>query len=268
VSAPAIDVLRGNAIEVLRRRADASVDMVYLDPPFGTQKEWTGKAGRFSDRFAWDRTAQVRAGRLRRARPRFAAMFDVLPIGDRDRAYLAFLGALLLELHRVMKPAASLWLHCDDTMGAYIRLMLDAVFGHDMFFSTVVWRRTSGGHNMKTRSYGRVHDSIHVYCRTQRACRRLLSIDSELGREGFSEVALNPAALERVGYPTQKPVVLLEQILAAGSRRGDLVLDPTCGSGTTLVAAHRTGRRAIGIDRSAAACKVARTRVRFAGKMR
>lgn len=256
-------IITGDAASVLRQRLVAgSIDLVYLDPPFGTQKDWTGTAGRFSDRFAWDRTARRRAAKLRQARPRWAPLFDALPIGDRDRAYLVFLAELLLELRRVMRSAASLWLHCDDTMGAYIRCVLDAVLGPENFIGTVFWKRTTS-HSMESRAYGRVHDSIHVY---GRAGRRLEAIDGVLLRQGFSETRLNSTSGERVGYPTQKPVPLLEEIVQAATRPGDTVLDPTCGSGTTLVAALRLGRRPIGIDRSADACRIAATRLRFVGK--
>jgi DNA modification methylase len=264
---PACIVMRGDAAGLLRRRVTTeSVDLVYLDPPFGTQQVWSGKAGSFSDRFTWDKAARERELLLRIARPRWSGLFACLPIDDRDRAYLVFVGELLLELRRTMKPHASLWLHCDDTMGAYIKLVLDAVFGPTNFLGTVIWRRATA--HSSRRRFGRIHDQIHIYGRSPRARRRMVAIDAPLVREGFSEIALNATSRERVGYPTQKPVALLEHVIDAATRPGDLVLDPTCGSGTTLVAALRRGRRAIGLDRSAAACRVATTRLRFAGKTR
>ena len=174
------------------------------------------------------------------------------------------------ELHRVLHPAGSLWLHCDDTMGAYLRMSLDSVFGHANALGGIIWRRTNS-HNHRTRGFGRVHDSIFVYGRSRVTRWRLWRTKHEfvigdpccgsVHVEGYSEFLLNPTSKERIGYPTQKPVALLEQIIAAGSMPGDLVVDPTCGSGTTIVAARNLGRNSIGIDASNDACGIARRRV-------
>lgn len=266
---PSHTVLQGAAAERLREIDDGSIDQVYLDPPFGTQTEWTGKAGSFSDRFAWDAAARERLARFTEWSPPFGEIMASLPIASRDRAYLLWLTEILVELRRVLHPAGSIWVHCDDTMGAYIRLALDLTFAPAHFLGIVIWKRTTS-HNMKTRGFGRVHDSIFVYARSKITLWRLATTRSgwvqggmfiAAGVNGFSEASLNPTSRERVGYPTQKPVELLEQVIAAGSRPGGLILDPTCGSGTTLVAAMKLGRRSIGIDASAEACALARSRL-------
>ncbi len=262
-------ILQGDAVSVLRSSiADASVDQVYLDPPFGTQLQWTGKAGQFSDRFEWNRTSRIAWAAMAARQPILATLLDACPLKPRDRAYLVRMVPLFAELHRVLHPAGSLWLHCDDTMGAYLRLALDDVFGPANALGAVFWKRTTS-HNMSTRAFGRVHDSIYVYGRTHVASWRLWHTRHDFVHgdpchgpvrvQGYSDIRLNPSSKER--YPTQKPVALLEQFIAAGSLPGGLILDPTCGSGTTLVAARRLNRRAIGIDASADACRVARRRI-------
>ncbi|HQS15053.1 site-specific DNA-methyltransferase [Reyranella sp.] len=266
----AAEVRHGDAASVLRAMPAASVDMIYLDPPFGTQVDWVGKAGRFSDKFKWDDESKSLWAQMTSAHPVLASILEGATVAPRDRAYLVRMVLLFAELRRVLHPAGTLWLHCDDTMSAYLRLALDGVFGIERAMGGVIWKRTNA-HNT-ARSFGRVHDSIFVYGLTRAAKWRLHRTRHPLIQgdpcegavvvDGFiDKLFLNPTSKERVGYPTQKPVALLEQFIAAATMAGDVVLDPTCGSGTTLVAATKMGRRAIGIDASADACAVARRRL-------
>lgn len=264
------NIIRGDAVAVLKAMPRGSIDQVYLDPPFGTQVDWVGKAGRFSDRFVWDDASCSLWAAMAVKHPAFASVLEACPIEPRDRAYLVRMVLLFDELRGVLHPAGSLWLHCDDTMGAYLRLALDAVFGADNAIGGLIWKRTNS-HNHRTKGFGRIHDSIFVYGRSRVSRWRLWRtkhrfIDGDPCSEGvrvtgYSEIQLNTTSRERVGYPTQKPVGLLEEIVAAGSLPGGVVLDPTCGSGTTLVAAQRLGRQGIGIDQSEDACRVARQRL-------
>jgi DNA modification methylase len=269
MTAPSPIIIEGEAADVLRDQIpSASIDMVYLDPPFGTQLIWKGSAGSFSDKFTWNDVASRRLAALRLSHPPLAGMLGACPLKPADRAYLIFMAEMMIELRRVLRPTGSIWLHCDDTMSAYLRLLLDGIFGIEQFLGVLQWKRTSA-HSGTSRSFGRVHDSVLVSARTRATRWRLWRIGSELAIgdpcerlfvDGIIEGHLNPQAEERVHYPTQKPVALLEQLVAAGTLAGGTVLDPTCGSGTTLVAAMKLGRRSIGIDRSPDAIKVARLR--------
>jgi len=262
-------------------------------------------------------------------------------------AYLAMMAVRLIELHRVLKPTGSLYLHCDPTASHYLKILLDAVFGPTNFLNEVIWKRTSA--HSAAKRWGDVHDSILFYAKsdsflwnkifteydasyTERYRNRdergvwsddnltapgIRHGDSGAGWKGYnptergnhwkiSNIAvaqvvgaekvaalttteklevldqngfihwpktggfprfkrylgkglplqdiisdifpLNSQAQERLGYPTQKPVALLERIIAASSNEGDLVLDPFCGCGTTVHAAQKLNRRWIGID--------------------
>jgi len=252
-------------------------------------------------------------------------------------AYLAMMAVRLVELHRVLKPTGSLYLHCDPTASHDLKLVLDAVFGAENYLNEIVWKR-SDAHNdsgQGAKHFGRVHDVIFRYSRTEASTYNPLytdlpettvekwyrNIEPETGRRynkadvtapgGANPAKRNPlyewngitrywryskermqrlhdegrliytksgmtyqkryldeshgiplqdlwtdiamlrgisGAGERLGYPTQKPIALLERIIAASSNPGDLVLDPFCGCGTAIDAAQKLGRRWIGID--------------------
>lgn len=247
----------------------ASVDMVYSDPPFGNGHEWAGKAGSFSDRWTWDEVAKTRWAVLCGAGDAVGPILSAIAPKPSDRAYLAAIGVMLIEARRCLKPTGTLWLHFDDTMGAQLRVLLDLIFGAEHAMGLIIWKRSS--HHNRAKAFGRVHDTIAVYGRTRVARWRLARCKSDLTHGDPMErvsvdalildEGLNVRAKERVGYPTQKPVSLLRRFICAATLPGDTVLDPTAGSGTTLVAATELGRRAVGIDLSEQAISVAEKRL-------
>jgi len=261
-------VLRGE----LRPR---SVDMIYADPPFFTQTDWVGEAGSFSDRWKWDAAAEALWQRITIGLPDDAAMLEVIASNRKPLlAYLLAMHQLVTAARSRLKPTGTFWLHCDDTASAYLRILCDLAFGPGRYWGTILWRRASGQSTQKN-ALARVLDYIHVYVRTGAALQRLAhrqdalvsqqdwcEIDGVRGHvlAGFLDERLTSGATERVGYPTQKPAALLRTLIAAGSLPGDLVVDPCCGSGTTLVAARELGRDAIGIDISPDAVALARRR--------
>lgn len=256
-----VQLIRGAAAIALREIPRRSVDLAYCDPPFGNAQEWIGPAGRFSDQ--WSPTAASRAGwrALHRIAPAAAPIFAACRLTERDRAYLGVIAGILVELRRVMKLSAALWLHFDDTMGAYLRLLGQLVFGLSAEVGTLIWRRAHNHANANR--FGRVHDTIACFARSP--CCGLWGVRFD----DFAETGpLAQNAKERVGYPTQKPVALVEELIRATTLPGQVVLDPTMGSGTALVAAVNLGRRAIGIDRSADAIAVAKRRLLTSGVCR
>ncbi len=291
----------GDNLDVLRASVkDESVDLVYLDPPFNSNAGYNilfappkelrtaADAGNaqiraFEDSWHWNDSAeeafdQVQRSGATRAFELLNAMRSFL--GDNDMmAYLAMMAVRLIELHRVLKPAGSLYLHCDPTASHYLKLLLDGVFGKRNFRNEIIWcyRKWS----IAQGQFARNHDVILFYSRDEGArtfhtlyadpspgtlrrwggkrqqavfedgVRKATSIEEDARSplpDWWDISVLNPNSKERLGYPTQKPVALLERIIAASSNEGDLVLDPFCGCGTAIHAAQKLGRRWIGID--------------------
>jgi site-specific DNA-methyltransferase (adenine-specific) len=360
----------GDNLDVLRREiADASVDLVYLDPPFNSNANYNilfkspngasadAQIEAFEDTWHWNDRAEdafdqvARSGNTN-AFERLRAMRAFL--GENDMmAYLAMMAVRLIELHRVLKPTGSLYLHCDSTASHYLKLLLDGTFGADRYRNEIIWRRYSRpkGSQHVARKFGQSTDTIFFYSRENeyrfdldrvRAAlddeqlARMYPLQDEMGRYmsgpilrsgsmgarpnlvyeygGFTPgpagwrmtrakvaaldaagdlywtstgqprrkvrpdagqgmvvdnlwadiEALGSQAQERLGYPTQKPVALLERIIAASSNEGDVVLDPFCGCGTAVHAAQKLGRQWIGIDVTHLAISLIEKRMRAA----
>ncbi len=324
----------GDNLEVLRREvADSSVDLIYLDPPFKSNRKYAasleekGREGKvrveaFDDAWKWDDRARDafeeavnqggETGKL------LAALRDFLGKSDMA-AYLAMMAPRLLEMKRTLRPAGSIYLHCDPSAGHYLKLLMDSVFGRENFKNEIVWhyRRWTNAQA----GFQRMHDVILFYGGggkvkfhapyvdpTESQARviergwnvnkvkgpsgkvlQLLIYDEEKanaaaeeGRLDFSRYGrvvrreprksaagdvwtdvqyVHSQARERTGYPTQKPLALLERIVSSSSDPGDLVLDPFLGSGASAAAAHRLGRDWIGIDSSPVAATLAARRL-------
>ncbi|MDL2279951.1 site-specific DNA-methyltransferase [Desulfovibrio sp. OttesenSCG-928-G11] len=200
--------------------------------------------------------------------------------------YLDMMRARLLLAHRALAADGCLFLHCDSRVSHHLRLMLDEIFGPERFLGEIIWHYTGGGR--ARRWFSRKHDSIFHYAVSANwhfdpdAARLPYKPGSGYARSGIVSAAgkrylphpdgspvddvwdipmVNPLAAERSGYPTQKPLALLERILAVCSRPGDLTADFFCGSGTLALAAARLGRRWICADRSPLAVQTARLRL-------
>ena len=276
-AAPTRRIFYGDNLPHLRRMPENSADLVYLDPPFNSgrthyQTVNGARVGAFSDSWKWTAESEALlretaalcrpAGTMLRA---FADAFGRRPLA----AYLARMGATLTELRRVMTPEASAYLHCDPSVSAHLRILMDAVFGAGNFQNEIAWAYGLGGGSGK--KFSPKHDSILFYAKGRR--RRFFKPQTPATsarmrgmQKGMTDVwsdipSLNNMARERTGYPTQKPLALLERIISASSRPGDVVLDPFCGSGTTLIAAENLGRGWIGMDASPSALAIASDRL-------
>jgi site-specific DNA-methyltransferase (adenine-specific) len=263
-------VLEGDNLDAMAAIPDGVVDLVYADPPFATG--------------AVQRLTSIRTGIGERTRRGFGdrevawevvgeqAWADDLPLPE----HLAAIRARLVEIRRVLAPHGSLYLHVDWRTVHHVRLLLDEVFGAQRFLNELVWAYDYGG---RTRDrWPRKHDTILWYAKGEAWTFERDAIDripymapglvgpekaarGKLPTDVWWMTIVPPGSKERTGYPTQKPVRLLERIVAASSRPGDLVLDPYAGSGTTGVAAARLGRRWLLIDRNPAAVAIARARL-------
>jgi len=290
----------GDNLEILRKYIpDNSIDLIYLDPPFNSKKDYNilfkenggveseAQIKAFTDTWHWTQTAEntyhdivtngpIKVGRL------IGALHDA--IGQNDvMAYLVMMTARLIELHRVLKPTGSLYLHCDPTASHYLKLVLDQIFGPTNFRNEIVWHYRTGG--VGKRWFGRKHDTIFFYTKSGNYFFNPQKEKSYLEHKyGFSNIrieedekgyyteafmrdvwsipGLRGNQPETLGYQTQKPLALLERIIRATSNEGDVVLDPFCGCGTALVAAQKLNRRWIGIDITHLAITLMRNRLR------
>lgn len=339
----------GDNLNVLREViADESVDLIYLDPPFNSARDYNilfaspkgevseAQITAFEDSWHWGEQAEREfAEIMRSSNTAVAEMMDALRrfLGENDMmAYLTMMANRLLELHRVLKPTGSLYLHCDPTASHYLKIVLDGVFGRDHFKTEISWKR-SGAHNdakQGRKQYGNVRDVIFFYSKSHQwkwnwqytpynqayLEKTYRHIEPETGRRYRLDNLTGPGGAangnpayevmgvtrhwrysrekmqqlieegrvvqtkegnvpaykryldemlgvplqndwqdvpatsgnEYLGYPTQKPLALLERILQASSNEGEVVLDPFCGCGTAVHAAQRLNRQWIGID--------------------
>ena len=345
----------GDCFTIMRDMPLGSIDLIYLDPPFNSSRDYnaiykdeTGlplpdQIEAFCDTWTLDaereRAIQHMPVLIREAglpdevaefwRLWMRALRDANP---RLLAYLSYMVQRLLPMKGILKPTGSIYLHCDPTASHYIKVMMDAIFGHDRFRNEITWKRTDS-HNTP-RGYGNIADQILFYTGSESATWNpqygeysekqlarhrhtdakgryrlddltaprpnstsgkwewrgtmpgknrgwgytreqleawwqegriqtkrdgtprqdglksyLHESDGQVLQNIWTDISRIPnTAEERMGYDTQKPVALLERIISASSNPGDVVLDPFCGCATTLEAAHRLGRRWVGID--------------------
>ena len=181
-------------------------------------------------------------------------------------AYLSMIASRLVELRRVLKPTGSLYLHCDPVAYGYLRMLLDAAFGTMHFRNEIVWARTSSHNGKGLRRLVRAYDLLLLYSVGDDPTWEVQFAPDGADGVPVGDVwedipRVDSRSKEWLGYPTQKPVALLERIILASSREGDVVLDPFCGSGTTLAAAQRLGRRWIGVDMAQVAIELVQRRM-------
>jgi len=296
-------IYQGDNLQVLRTALPhENIDLVYLDPPFATNRlhsftfrdnrddEIEARAVAFSDKWEWN--AQVKAAYKRLTTQNgdelHAALAGLRTIltSNSMMAYIVSITERLCELYRALRPTGSLYLHCDRRNAHYFRIICNALFGESNFRNEIIWHYTGGGRAKKY--FSQKHDIVLFYTKSENYTFNLDAIrvpykkTSGYARSGIVSAAgkkyhphpdgtpvddvwdipmLNPMSKERTGFPTQKPLALLERIIAASSNESDILLDPYCGSGTSLIAAQKLRRSWIGIDSSEIAVTDARHRM-------
>jgi len=265
---------QGDCLKELKKIDDESVDLVYLDPPFFTQKKHSLKSRDNAKEYSFE------------------------DIWESIEGYKNYIQERLAACKRVLKDTGSIFLHCDRTASHYLRVGLDEVFGIPNFQSEIVWsyKRWSNAkkgllnshqiiyfyskspHFKFNKTFAAYSPTTNIdqifqkrvrdengktkYKRTENGDYELMEQKSGVPLADVWEIPyLNPKANERVGYPTQKPIILLERIIQLATDKGDVVLDPFCGSGTTLVAAALLNRKYIGIDISEDAIELTKKRL-------
>ena len=375
-------VWTGDNLDILRGLNSACVDLIYLDPPFNSNRNYAAPVGSaaagaaFKDTWTLSDLDVAWMGLIADEQPAIYKVLDTagLSHGKPMQSYLCMMAVRLLEMRRVMKDTASIYLHCDPTASHYLKLLMDAVFGSTSFFNEMTWKRSSAHSDTRQgmRRAGRIRDVVLVYSKTQDYVwnpqympydddylqaeyrhvapdgRRYKETDVTAAkpggdteydwrvkrpasqrarwsadltdeylapRDGWEYRAVSPyrgrywaysksnliafwnegrlihretgmprmmqfaddmpgiplqdlwddippvLGKERIGYPTQKPLALLERIIRASSNEGDVVLDPFCGCATACVAAENLGRRWIGIDISPKAVELVNLRL-------
>ena len=303
----------GDNLPVMRESLkDESVDLIYLDPPFNSKRgynllfktpkghESEAQIEAFEDTWHWGQEAEEEFDELiHQSNTGVAQLMKALRtfLGENDvMAYLTMMAIRLVELHRVLKPTGSMYLHCDPTASHYLKMVLDGMMGKENFRNEIVWHYKKWA--VVQAQFVSNHDVIFFYSKTtdkRRAFKTLLMerAPSTLKRFGKAKIISGhdaaghriPAQMDEeesegvamddvwdIGrvppikqlFPTQKPDALLQRIIEASSNEGDLVLDPFCGCGTTILNAQKLRRNWIGIDITCLAISLVEKRLKKA----
>lgn len=271
---PTLDIHLGDNLEVLRSLPDASVELVYVDPPFNTGKQ---------QRLTRVKTTQDdESGRIglngRGCRIEVQGSTEYADVFD---DYLDFIGPRLEEARRVLTPTGAIFVHLDFREVHYVKVLMDSLFGRSSFINEIIWAYDYGARTKKR--WPAKHDNILFYAKDPNhftfnfdAMDRIPYmapglVTAEKAARGKTptdtwwHTIVTTNGRERTGYPTQKPLGILRRIIAVHSNPGDTVLDFFAGSGTTGEAALEAGRNAVLIDDHAEALKVMESRLsRFA----
>ena len=285
-------------LPVLRSMDSATVDLIYLDPPFNSGKQWENPIGEgdkkalasFKDTWELSDTHADEEYALGLAYPAALPLIDALYEinGGSWKAYLIYMGARLAEMRRLLKPSGSIYYHCDPVMSHGVKLLMDSIFGEAKFINEVVWHYTNASRGKY--KFAKSHDVILWFGKSKKSVFNRKDIlvpfasgmtewrytkGGQAGKEMpkgktpddvWLMPSLNAMSKERTGYPTQKPLALLERIIKASSDQGDLVLDPFCGCATTCLAAERLSRQWIGIDLAEEAANLVKDRLKKYGE--
>ena len=352
-------IFENDNLPILRGFDTDTIDLIYLDPPFNSNRTYAAPIGSeaagaaFKDSWTLNDLDDAWHGELAERAP---ALYHAISAagfshGKSMKAYLIMMGVRMLEMHRILKPTGTLYLHCDDNASHYLKIVMDSIFGKDNFRNEIIWQRAITAKGNLTKGLARDSDRILRYSKStdfvwnpeavtipydlanldEKTKKQYKYIEPETGRlisytslnapvqdpnsnftyalmgvirtwrwakarmlkelKAGRVVQIRPGNVprykryldeqkgrtlnniwtdipnltaknkERVGYPTQKPLALLERIIGASSHPGDLILDPFCGCATTCVAAERLQRRWIGIDLSPKSFELAQMRL-------
>jgi len=286
-----VDLHFGDNLEWLRRLPAGIVDLCYIDPPFNSQADYNIIVGgaqvkAFGDTWSWDIEDVKTQLRLLIAEEPVSRWSKgmMLTIGSCGMfSYLLFMAERLIEIKRVLKSTGSIYVHCDKFANFHIRLLMNAVFGPENFRNEIVWCYSGGGTPHK--DYPRKHDTLLRYTKTDNYNFNVEyrpysagivpmhsngePLDLKRGTpvtDWWTDIKIvtpfSAARKEKIGYPTQKPLALLERIILASSNPGDMVMDCFMGSGTTGVAAVKNGRNFMGCDITFHAVDIAMDRLK------
>ena len=297
-------------IDVLQGINSNSIDLIYLDPPFNKNKVFTAPIGSsaegasFKDWFREEDLKDEWVQTIKEDNVELHNFLTGIKIISSNKyylynyCYLSYMAIRLVEMQRILKDTGSIYLHCDSTMGHYIKLLMDIIFGEKNFEREIIWYLDNiSGYKSRVDNWVRDHDVIFFYSKGNKSFNKVYRDYTEKYKSKFSNVDkdgrkfmwrnkennykqylddskgktigdvwqipfVNQMSKERTGYPTQKPLALLERIIKASSNEGDIVLDPFCGCATTCVASEKLNRQWIGIDVSHKAYELVKERLK------
>ena len=305
----------GDNLDIMRGMNSGSVDLIYLDPPFNSNRTYSAPIGSkaagaaFKDSWTLNDIDEAWHGEIADKQPALYSIIDAagLAHGKGMKSYLIMMAVRLLEMNRLLKTSGSIYLHCDSTASHYLKLLMDCILGKSNFRNEIAWKKYSGSKNAAKRKFQTQHDTLLFYAyvnsvfnmvyvplsesalkeyrfiekgtgRKYRTARRGKGYETKAGKQpiyldekpGISigslwvekDLQLGMSSKERTGYPTQKPLSLLERIIKASSNEGDMVLDPFAGCATACVAAEKLHRQWVGIDISEKAVDLVQVRIR------
>lgn len=276
-------LFHGDNLKFLRAMNSESVDLIATDPPFNKGRDFhatpdsLAKGAKFQDRWTWERDVhQEWVDQMTDDYPRLMEAIESARYAHSDGmgAFMCFMAVRLLEMHRILKPTGSMYLHCDPTASHYLKAVMDAIFGWKQFRNEIVWCYAGGGQS--TKDFPKKHDIILRYSKEEdwtfnpdavrvpyesdykstvfsgsdtRAPGKTYGPDprGKIVQDWWTNIP-RPYGKERTGYPTEKPLDLYERMILASTNKGDIVCDPFAGCATTCIAAERQGRQWIGID--------------------
>jgi len=280
----------GDCKLVMNRKNDIpleSVDLIYLDPPFFTGKiQRGGKWRPGAMEITFDDNKTYWGQHQEEMRRKAPLWLNSIPGSGEFKAYLYYMMVRLRLCKRVLKPTGSIYLHCDWRASHYLKMIMDEIFGVANFRNEIVWCYSGGG--ISANNFPSKHDTIFRYSKSRdwtfnREYKPYKENTQQVGKHS-TYVPLGKRSIdlgkgtpvtdwwtdintatgwnpERVGYPTQKPIALLERIILTSSNEDNIVLDPFCGCGTAIVAASLHNRHWVGIDISLKAYEVSKGRV-------
>jgi site-specific DNA-methyltransferase (adenine-specific) len=266
----------GDNLPILQQMMAESVDLIYIDPPFNTGKRQSRTQIKTERSATGDRTgfSGNRYQTIRLGSREYVDIFD---------DYLAFLEPRLVEAYRILSAEGTLYFHIDYREVHYCKLLLDQIFGRPSFLNEIIWAYDYGGRTKKR--WPPKHDNILVYVKDpERYSFNVAEIDripymapglvgpekaarGKLPTDTWWHTIVATNGKEKTGYPTQKPLGILNRMIRASSNPGDLVLDFFAGSGTTGMSCLELGRRFILVDNNPQALQVMRQRFKGVGNI-
>lgn len=248
-------IIQGDNLEVLRKLPDESVDLIYIDPPFNTKKIQTR---------TYSQVKQTEETNITRS------------FNDKFDDFIEFLRVRMVEAHRILKPNGSLYFHIDYREVHYAKVMLDGIFGRDNFINEIIWSYDYGARSKKR--WPAKHDNILFYAKNAKnyvwnydqmdripyMAPGLVGPEKAALGKTLTDVWWNTIVAtngkEKVGYPTQKPLAIVNRIVKISSPQNGTVLDFFAGSGTLGIAAIQNNRQFILIDQNDQSIEVMRKR--------